>query len=354
MEQLSIVHQLTDPLMEEHSEISIIIPVLNGGESFRQCLASITRFSLPATEVIVVIDGGTDGSEKIAQEFEVKILKLPVTGGPAKARNCGANIANGKVLFFMDADVVLGAETLPRILATFKQPSPDALIGSYDDAPGASNFLSQYKNLFHHYTHQTASAEAFTFWGACGAVRRQVFWSVGGFNESYRYPSIEDIELGYRLRQAGYSIRLDRAIQVKHLKRWNIISLCRAEVLYRAIPWTMLIWRDRQLNNDLNLGWTTRLSLVLTYVLILSLIAAPGYGVALGVTAIAGFSLISLNYPIYRFFWQKRGPLFMLQVIPWHWFYFFYSGLSFAIGTIAYFLTNHSPLKPWKRPTENI
>jgi hypothetical protein len=49
------------------------------------------------------------------------------------------------------------------------------LIGSYDDAPGANNFLSQYKNLFHHYTHQTGSEEASTFWGACGAIRRDVF-----------------------------------------------------------------------------------------------------------------------------------------------------------------------------------
>lgn len=69
---------------------------------------------------------------------------------------------------------------------------------------------------------------------------------MGGFDESYRKPSIEDIELGYRLKQAGLKIRLCKALQVKHLKRWEVVSLLRADFFYRALPWTELILRDRQ------------------------------------------------------------------------------------------------------------
>jgi hypothetical protein len=50
-----------------------------------------------------------------------------------------------------------------------------AVIGSYDDEPFEPNFLSQYKNLLHHYVHQTANRDASTFWGACGAIRRESF-----------------------------------------------------------------------------------------------------------------------------------------------------------------------------------
>jgi hypothetical protein len=42
--------------------------------------------------------------------------------------------------------------------------------------------------------------------------------------------------------------------------------------------------------------------------------------------------LFVLNAPFYRFFWRKRGLWFTVQAIPWHWFYYFYSGFAFAIG----------------------
>jgi hypothetical protein len=47
--------------------------------------------------------------------------------------------------------------------------------------------------------------------------------------------------------------------------------------------------------------------------------------------------LFALNASLYRFFWRKRGLWFTVQAIPWHWFYYFYSGLALAIG-VAYAL----------------
>lgn len=320
-------------------KVSVIVPVHNGGYPFRQCLNSLANYANSATEIIVVVDGGTDDSEELAREFGAKVIKFPHAGGPARARNAGAHVAEGNVLFFIDADVTLTPHTVNQVIETFSQhPEIDALIGSYDDAPGAPNFLSQYKNLFHHYTHQTAAQEASTFWGACGAIRREAFWSVGGFDETYRYPSVEDIELGYRLKQKGYRIQLFRAIQVKHLKRWETVSLLRAEVLYRALPWTELLWRDRQFNNDLNLKASSRVSLILAYTLLFSLVLAVYWSNALLFTAGISFLLILLNLPVYQFFHSKRGFWFALRVIPWHWFYFLYGGLAFAIGTARYHL----------------
>jgi GT2 family glycosyltransferase len=140
-----------------------------------------------------------------------------------------------------------------------------ALFGSYDDAPAATNFLSQYKNLFHHYVHQIANEEASTFWGACGAIRREVFLKLGGFDESYHQPCIEDIELGYRLKRAGYRIRLLKTLQVKHLKHWGVKSLLKTDFFQRALPWTELILRDRRLVNDLNLKTSSRVSVASIY-----------------------------------------------------------------------------------------
>ena len=321
--------------------ISVVIPVYNGGQNFQKCLSSISQSQRQPDELIVVSDGDTDGSWKVAEYFGAQVLRLPPIGGgpggPARARNYGAKAAQGDILFFMDADVTLHSDTLGLIEQQFAANlSLTALIGSYDEEPGASNFLSQYKNLFHHYTHQVSSEVASTFWGACGAIQRPIFLSLGGFDESYKKPCIEDIELGYRLTRAGYPIRLCRNIQVKHLKRWEMRSLLQAEIFYRALPWTTLMLRDRSINADLNLSHANRISVVFIFALIGSLAFSSIFNWLLTVAAFLGLGLLLLNINVYRFFYRKRGIAFTLKVIPWHWFYFFYGGAAFAYATMKY------------------
>jgi glycosyltransferase involved in cell wall biosynthesis len=81
--------------------VSVIIPVHNGGESFRQCLSSLQTSIRPPDEIIVVADGDTDGSWRIAEASGAKVLRLPTAGGPARARNIGAKAAQGDILFFV-------------------------------------------------------------------------------------------------------------------------------------------------------------------------------------------------------------------------------------------------------------
>ena len=324
--------------------ISVIIPVHNGGENFRRSLLSLAETVPHPNEIIVVADGDTDGSWHAAEEFGAKVLRLPVRGGPAHARNLGAHEAQGDILFFMDADVTVPPNTIEQIISTFsRNPGLAALFGSYDNEPEAKNFLSQYKNLFHHYIHQMACNEASTFWGACGAIRHDVFMSLGGFDERYRQPSIEDIELGYRLKQAGHRIWLCKDLQVKHLKRWRVFSLIKSDFFHRALPWTDLILRDRHFINDLNLRFSSRMSVILTYALLGALIGARWWSGALAIASALTLSLLAINKPVYKFFLRKRGPWFMIGTIPWHWFYFFYNGLAFAIG-LSRFLFSSSKL----------
>ncbi len=320
------------------TRLSIIVPVYNGGKDFRQCLASIQKCLRSDDEFIVVSDGDTDGSWEVAEAFGAKVIRLPSSGGPARARNAGAKIAQGDILFFVDADVMLQPNTVRLVEQQFQAlPNLAALIGSYDDAPGASNFLSQYKNLFHHYTHQISSEAASTFWGACGAIRRSIFLELGGFDESYRKPCVEDIELGYRIKRAGYSIRLCKDIQVKHLKQWRPISLLKAEIFYRALPWTALILRDRHFNADLNLSQANRFSVILVFIMLLSLALSISVSWMLLAAAAAVLGLLIINRGVYRFFYSKRGLFFTLKVIPWHWLYFLYGGIVFGYSTLKHY-----------------
>lgn len=334
--------------------ISVIIPVYNGGANFRRCLTSLAAaVSLPG-EVIVVADGDTDGSGFLAKSFGARVLQLDFPGGPARARNLGARTARGDILFFMDADVAIAPDTLQQVAAAFRrEPEVAAVFGSYDDEPAVPNFLSQYKNLFHHYVHQTARVEASTFWGGCGAIRREAFLAAGGFDEGYGRPSIEDIELGYRLRRAGYRIRLDKALQVKHLKRWTVASLLQSDFWRRAVPWSELILRDRLFTNDLNVSVASGISVLLTYGLLGALIGAWWWTGFWGVAAALGLGLVALNAPLYRFFRQKRGLWFAMRAVPWHWLYYLYCGLAVGVGAARHFIfrrrqkpTGFAPRRP--------
>jgi len=152
----------------------------------------------------VVDDGSTDHTVKVATEYGVQVVRLERNCGPATARNLGAEVAQGEYLLFIDADVGVHPETLGAVVDSLaRDPTIAAVFGSYDSEPGASNFLSQYRNLFHHFVHQEGRAEASTFWAGCGAIRRSVFAAIEGFDPRFTRPSIEDIEMGSRLRKAG-------------------------------------------------------------------------------------------------------------------------------------------------------
>jgi glycosyltransferase involved in cell wall biosynthesis len=248
--------------------LSIVIPAHNASAVLSQCLGALTASCSADHEIIVVDDGSTDDSREVAARYAVRALSTGGRRGPAFARNLGAKAARGAVLLFLDADVRVHPDTLEKIQAAFEaDPALDALIGSYDSTPQSPDFLSQYRNLMHAWTHQTGKTEASTFWSGCGAIRRALFLEHAGFSESYSRPAIEDIELGYRLVRARRKLVLDRSLLVTHLKRWTFRGLVKTDILDRGIPWTELILRERRMPNDLNLQLSQRVSVALALIL---------------------------------------------------------------------------------------
>ena len=219
-------------------------------------------------ERIVVDDGSSDDSAAVAKELGATTI-CSDRQGPAAARNLGAKAARGDILLFIDADVRVHEDTIRRVLWNFdSDPQLDAVIGSYDDSPGSRDFISLYKNLMHCFQHQQARPAACTFWSGCGAIRRDVFLAYSGFDQRYRRPAIEDIDLGYRLARGKRKILLDKAVQVKHLKRWTFWNLIKTDIVHRGIPWTELMLRDRFMPNYLNVQLSERVSVGLTFVLV--------------------------------------------------------------------------------------
>lgn len=316
--------------------LSVIIPLHNGGNEFRLCLAALEASSLCPDEVVVADDASTDGSGDLAHQFGAEVLSLEGPAhGPAFARNRGAEKARGDILVFLDADVAIHADALARMERCLSENQGIAAVfGSYDSEPRASGLVSRYKNLLHHYVHQHSRQEASTFWGACGAIRREAFAAVGGFDEGYARPKIEDIEFGVRLRRAGHRVWLCPDVQVTHLKRWTFASLLRVDIFDRAIPWTRLIFRDTHLPSELNLSVRSRLSAIAAWSVLLFLVLALLWPWAVLGTLLSVTAVVALNADLYLFFQHHGGFAFAAGATGLHLLYLLYSSLVFGLVAV--------------------
>src|SRR3972149_5429165 len=145
--------------------ISVIIPVHRMDKAFNECINSVIKTLRENDELIVIADGIDGNSLNYLTSSNIKILSTGKVSGPAIARNSGAEIAKGDLLFFVDSDVTIQPDAIQKIVSVFNNDKEvKAIIGSYDDEPADPNFISQYKNLLHHYIHQTSNKNASTFW----------------------------------------------------------------------------------------------------------------------------------------------------------------------------------------------
>lgn len=314
-------------------DISLIITAHRSGPMLNACLASAAQIQPPPREVIVTIDGADSAVIDAAQSHGFRIVSNAGAPGVSSTRNAGAWAARGKILAFADSDVLLRKDHIARLARAFADhPEAAAVIGSYDDQPAAPGLVSRYRNLLHHYTHQHGLREAQTFWAGCGAVKRKAFEDVGGFDENYRLPSVEDIELGYRLRQAGQRIRLIPDWQVKHLKKWRLRDLIVTDIGRRAIPWTKLLRREKRLDNDLNIDHSSRLSAALVCLGVCLLPLGFFWRPAFFLAAVPLVLATALNWTFYRFLASQGGWRFTFGAIPLHWLYFLGATVGFVLG----------------------
>jgi glycosyltransferase involved in cell wall biosynthesis len=318
----------------QSSTISVIMPVYNGADFIPLSLPPLIEMQQRGEilEVIVIDDGSTDGTEKMAEQMGARMLSSGGRLGPGGARNQAAEVARGDILWFVDADVVVHVDAARRLLSGFEGEQVVAVFGSYDSNPPAQNFFSRYKNLVHHYYHHRASEEAQTFWSGCGAVRRTAFIDTGGFNvERYKHPSIEDIELGHRLIKAGGRVRLLRDVQCTHLKVWRFGNLIHTEIFRRAIPWSRLIMGAGDgIPNDLNVGMAEQARALVAAIFLISILAFLAGLINLPLLIIPVLLMLFANREIALFFNRRGGLVFATGALLFHQIYYLYSASAFA------------------------
>jgi glycosyltransferase involved in cell wall biosynthesis len=322
--------------------LSVIMPTVSWEGCFEPCVRAAIEHSAArgggGAEILVVFDGVGGPPPRWLPDAGVKVFVTGTCGGPAHARNLGAAEASGNVLLFLDADVEIAADALERVRAAFAT-TPDlvALFGSYDDAPACHGVVSQFRNLLHHHTHMSHPGRAASFWSGCGAIRTAAFFDVGGFDDDFRHPSVEDIELGLRVQAAGGRILLDPAIQCKHHKSWSLRSMVMNDIFRRAVPWTRLILENHDLPVTLNLDWGNRLcgAAALFSALLLPLSIAIGSRWPLPALPVVLLAMAWMHLDFYQLCLRRRGVLFALAAFALHWLFYLYSTLTFAAVVIG-------------------
>lgn len=288
--------------------LSVVVPATDRPGTLERCLAAIQAADDPPEQIVVVDE--------------------PLWLDRATARNVGVEGAVSEIVVFVDADVAVHRDAFTRVRRAFRDAELAAVIGSYDDRPSAVDVVSQFRNLLHHHVHQAAAGPVESFWTGLGAIRRDVFLDLGGFDPATR---LEDVELGLRLSATGRRILLDPRLQGTHLKRWTVRGMVLADLVERGSPWVELLLDRRTLPTTLNLGWRHRSSLVCSYVAVGALLARRPRSGTLALAA-----LLALNRSFYGLLLRRGGPTLAAAGVLLHVLHHFTSGVAVVAGTGRY------------------
>lgn len=214
------------------SSFSVIICTRNGAERIGNCLRAVTAMQGAEFEIIVVDDGSQDGtSALIARDFpRVKLLQLDPCGLSA-ARNAGAGAASGEVLAFTDDDCQPDRDWLLQLSRCFADgwdaaggpnlppPPTERSAAVVAAAPGAASHV------------MLDDAEAEHVPGCNLAVRRSVFFAIGGFDPLF-HTAGDDVDFCWRLGDNGYRIGFSASAFVWHHRRSSLSGYLRQQSGY--------------------------------------------------------------------------------------------------------------------------
>ncbi len=216
MEQVTTSPTITDSQPASVVSVSIIIPALNEARMIGKCLESVAQLDFPHGhfEVILVDNGSTDDTVKIAESFTDRIhLKVLQKRGVriSGLRNLGAREAQGEIVAFLDADCLAPPNWLNQILE-FALTDNAGVLGAHYLLPQDSTWVGR---TWHRYQEAPKSGDVSHVPAGDLIMRREDFLKLSGFDETIQ--TNEDYELCERVRAAGMPVRAYPEIGVVHL-----------------------------------------------------------------------------------------------------------------------------------------
>ncbi|OGO35104.1 MAG: hypothetical protein A2W35_11485 [Chloroflexi bacterium RBG_16_57_11] len=212
-------------MLTDTALVSVIIPSHNRKAILRQTLDALAKQTYPLEkfEVIVVLDGCTDGSIDMLCEYQAPLTLRTIeqdSGGAAIARNQGASLAKGELLIFLDDDI----ETSPGFVQAHRHAhlgsNNRVVIGYIPPIPSRPNtyfaleLQGWWEKKFQPMQHPGLRFCYTDLLSGNFSIRRVNFYSLGGFNSNFLVH--EDYELGARLMKAGLDFAFTQAATGLH------------------------------------------------------------------------------------------------------------------------------------------
>jgi len=209
-----------------NSTVTVIIVNWNGGILLKECLFRLMNQSYTATRILVMDNGSTDGSEKFAEQISgITLRHLGNNLGFAAANNRAIEECDTDFVVLLNPDAFAEPNWLEQLVHAAQKNPNVAAFGSRQLVHGKPDTLDGIGDIYHisglvwrnGYGRTQSEADQVTkeiFSPCAGAVlySREALLKVGGFDEDF-FCYVEDVDLGFRLRLAGYkSIYVPEAV----------------------------------------------------------------------------------------------------------------------------------------------
>ncbi|MCK5065344.1 MAG: glycosyltransferase [Candidatus Fermentibacteraceae bacterium] len=200
---------------------SVIIPSYNDSEKLIGCLEALDSQSIRKNlQIIVSLDGGNPLPPQVEEKAD--LIVEGSHSGPASARNRGWRSSNAEYILFTDSDCVPEADWAAKMLSALEEGA-DAVKGAYSN--GGSLIIQRLAQIefMERYRLLSKQEDIDLVDTYSAAFRREALERVAGFDESFPMPDHEDVDLSYRIRAMGMSLKFepDALVAHKHRDTWG-------------------------------------------------------------------------------------------------------------------------------------
>jgi O-antigen biosynthesis protein len=202
-------------------KVSVIVCTFNGSRTLSECLESLLRLEYPNYEVIVVNDGSTDATAKIAHSYGFRVITTE-NQGLASARNTGLTAATGEIVAYIDDDAYPDPHWLRYLANTFMNTKHVGIGGPNIAPPGDGPIAECVAHSPGNPVHILLSdTEAEHIPGCNMAFRKAALEAIEGFDPQFRIAG-DDVDVCWRLQQKGRTLGYSPGAMVWHHRRNSI------------------------------------------------------------------------------------------------------------------------------------